>query len=363
MLIEGYFIIGRLRMDICSAFLANALGAKKTQVGPKLPKPVFPISNPLMDVSVFGNKFSQEPANPLETNILNLQKAADMDGDGETTDVEVQEYLLKNADKDKDGKITLSEYDDYLQKAMDADKDGKVSEEERIFFENQMADLDGDGVATQDEKINYLRNYLEASILENSVEIKSSATVPTVAATSGASSTPAASTSAATGAAKVSTAQSNVTETDVSKLDTTKAGAALNKLLDKNGKGGVLQGKGELIAKIAKEYDIPVNIFAAIIFAETGWGKSNAIKKYNNPGGVMDPSKGCKTLQHLSTLEEGLRVTARNLKNNYFDKGLDTIAKIQPKYCPVGAANDPKGLNKNWLRTVTSISNKIVAMC
>ncbi|HHP8973516.1 TPA: M23 family metallopeptidase, partial [Listeria monocytogenes] len=32
--------------------------------------------------------------------------------------------------------------------------------------------------------------------------------------------------------------------------------------------------------------------------------------------------------------------------------GLTTPETIQPKYCPVGASNDPTGLNNNWLTTV-----------
>jgi hypothetical protein len=29
------------------------------------------------------------------------------------------------------------------------------------------------------------------------------------------------------------------------------------------------------------------------------------------------------------------------------------IASLAARYCPVGAVNDPKGLNKNWIRNVT----------
>ena len=49
-----------------------------------------------------------------------------------------------------------------------------------------------------------------------------------------------------------------------------------------------------------------------------------------------------------------------NLKYNYFDIGLDTLEKIQPKYCPIGAANDPTGLNKYWLSGTQKKYNELI---
>lgn len=135
-------------------------------------------------------------------------------------------------------------------------------------------------------------------------------------------------------------------------------GAAIDTLMSKN---GVLAGKGDMVAQIADEYGIPADIFAAIIAAETGRGTSKAIRYRNNPGGLMDPKTGCKSLQNFATLEQGLRKMASNLKRNYFDKGRTTLATIKPKYCPDGAANDPRGLNKNWLPTTTKFAAQINA--
>src|SRR5690606_6004226 len=50
--------------------------------------------------------------------------------------------------------------------------------------------------------------------------------------------------------------------------------------------------------------------------------------------------------------EENIATVARGLRTGYIDDGLDTIDEIQKRYCPVGAANDPTGLNANWLRNV-----------
>lgn len=78
---------------------------------------------------------------------------------------------------------------------------------------------------------------------------------------------------------------------------------------------------------------------------ETGNYTSVAFKEKNNIGGMMC-NKGLIT---YSTLDEGIEKFLTNLKNNYFNIGLDTLEKIQPKYCPIGAKNDPNGLNKHWL--------------
>lgn len=78
---------------------------------------------------------------------------------------------------------------------------------------------------------------------------------------------------------------------------------------------------------------------------ETGSYTSTAFKKKNNVGGIM-----CNTgLKSYDTLEDGINHFLNNLKNNYFDIGLNTLELIQPKYCPVGAKNDPNNLNQYWL--------------
>ncbi len=86
---------------------------------------------------------------------------------------------------------------------------------------------------------------------------------------------------------------------------------------------------------------------------ETGNWTSKAFKNNNNFGGIMT-SKG---LKNYDSYEEGLHDFVRILKNYYFDLGLDTIEKIGAKYCPVGAENDPNGLNQYWVGGVTAIYN------
>ena len=97
-------------------------------------------------------------------------------------------------------------------------------------------------------------------------------------------------------------------------------------------------------------------ISIAISKWETAKYTSKAFKEKNNVGGMM-----CSTgLINYSSLDEGIEKFLVNLKNNYFDIGLDTIEKIQKKYCPIGAENDPNGLNQYWLGGVTNLYNEMV---
>ena len=55
----------------------------------------------------------------------------------------------------------------------------------------------------------------------------------------------------------------------------------------------------------------------------------------------------------ISTHETGYWTSKAFTEN----QGLTTIEQIGAKYCPVCAENDPKGLNVNWVPSVTSIYN------
>lgn len=108
------------------------------------------------------------------------------------------------------------------------------------------------------------------------------------------------------------------------------------------------------IQKKAVEYNIDWKIAVAISRWETGNFTSNLYKNKNNVGGLY-----CKGFLSYNSLDEGIDAFVKNLKRNYFDMGLNTLEKIQPKYCPIGAENDPTGLNNNWLAGVTQIYNSL----
>lgn len=99
-------------------------------------------------------------------------------------------------------------------------------------------------------------------------------------------------------------------------------------------------------------------IAVAITKHETGNYTSSLFKNGNNVGGLYNSS--AKKFFKYSNIEDGINAYINNLKKGYFDKGLDTIEKIQKKYCPIGAENDPTGLNANWISGVTYYYNQLV---
>lgn len=88
---------------------------------------------------------------------------------------------------------------------------------------------------------------------------------------------------------------------------------------------------------------------------------SNAAKEKNNIGGMMyyDTTTKSSYLMAFDTIDTGVEAFVSNLKRNYFNLGLDTIEKIQPKYAPLNAQNDPYGLNEFWVAGVRAFYNSI----
>ncbi|MEG0258557.1 MAG: NlpC/P60 family protein [Lysinibacillus sp.] len=122
---------------------------------------------------------------------------------------------------------------------------------------------------------------------------------------------------------------------------------------------GAFTGKGDLFIELAQLNGIDPVLAAAIAFHETGRGTSNAVVNKNNPGGIMDPSTNWSKLMHFSSLEEGLSYTMANLKRRIIDDGLSTIETLGSVYAPIGAANDPNGLNANWVPIVTKFASEL----
>lgn len=88
---------------------------------------------------------------------------------------------------------------------------------------------------------------------------------------------------------------------------------------------------------------------------------SNAYKDKNNVGGMMyyDTTTNSSYLMSFDTIDAGIEAFVSNLKRNYFNMGLDTIEKIQPKYAPLNVENDPYGLNEFWIIGVRAFYNNI----
>jgi hypothetical protein len=111
---------------------------------------------------------------------------------------------------------------------------------------------------------------------------------------------------------------------------------------------GAFAGQRKAFEAVGKKYNIDPILIMAISIHETGWGKSQAVMEHNNPSGQMRGS----TIIHFNTLEEGLDMTGQTLNNLWNERGLNTIEKLGSAYAPIGAANDPTGLNTHWVPTV-----------
>lgn len=115
--------------------------------------------------------------------------------------------------------------------------------------------------------------------------------------------------------------------------------------------GHVYADKADKIISEANKAGVSAPLFGAIMASESGWGTSMAILEANNPSGQMQGS----TIIHYPTLDAGIEATGATLHNLVIERKLDTVEKLGSVYCPVGASNDPTGLNANWVPSVKAI--------
>jgi hypothetical protein len=119
-------------------------------------------------------------------------------------------------------------------------------------------------------------------------------------------------------------------------------------------KGTPLAGKYDKVVESAKANNVPPSLMAAIMAHETGKGTSNMLKTKNNPAGLMKGSTG----RTYDTVEEGIEAAGRAIGKNY-ERGGNTIQGMSTSYAPIGAANDPGGLNKGWVGGVSKYQKQL----
>ena len=77
--------------------------------------------------------------------------------------------------------------------------------------------------------------------------------------------------------------------------------------------------------------------------------KAEGGSKTNHPYGILVKYK------HTTPRQACLNTIAHARRD--FNEG-DFISFLGSRYCPVGASNDPQGLNKNWIKNVKYFLNK-----
>lgn len=113
------------------------------------------------------------------------------------------------------------------------------------------------------------------------------------------------------------------------------------------------------IFKTAKKHGLSTNqgyMLMAISKHETGNWTSSIFKNYHNMGGII----GSHGFRQYSSLDEGIEDFVNLLDRYYINNGRNTIEAIGAKYCPVGASNDPTGLNQHWVPQVTKYYNEYI---
>jgi N-acetyl-anhydromuramyl-L-alanine amidase AmpD len=117
--------------------------------------------------------------------------------------------------------------------------------------------------------------------------------------------------------------------------------------------GGRLAGHGNDFIEAGKQFNLNPALLASIAIEESGNGTNDATISRNNP---MSTGGGGT---RYASLREGIFDAARNLRENYVNKGLKDVASIGRVYAPPGAANDVRRTNHLWPSDVTAIYNRI----
>lgn len=90
---------------------------------------------------------------------------------------------------------------------------------------------------------------------------------------------------------------------------------------------------------------------AAIAMHETGNGTSKAFREKNNAMGISNSKGPTAQASVPASIEKMAGLLGSTTSGPY--KNADTIPEIAAKYAPIGASNDPRGLNKHWVESVS----------
>lgn len=133
---------------------------------------------------------------------------------------------------------------------------------------------------------------------------------------------------------------------------------------------------GKVFVNAGKLKDVNPALMVAIAGAETsfatnGWAKNHpethnyyGLTATESQEHIVITNNGVSVkVRKFSSWEEAIEYQAEYLRENYINEGKTTIILIGAKYAPVGADNDPTGLNNQWIINVSKFMSEIGTKC
>jgi hypothetical protein len=112
-------------------------------------------------------------------------------------------------------------------------------------------------------------------------------------------------------------------------------------------KGSPMTGQGAAFVASGGQWQVDPRLVVAIAGAESSFGQITCAP-FNAWGW------GCPNGPYeFTSWADGFDTVMKGLRTNYLAEGRTSVALIHQKYAPVGAANDPTGLNNNWTVNVS----------
>lgn len=112
-------------------------------------------------------------------------------------------------------------------------------------------------------------------------------------------------------------------------------------------KGSPMAGQGTAFIASAGRWQVDPRLLVAIAGAESSFGRITCAPfnawGWGCPDGPYD----------FDSWADGIDTVMEGLRTNYLAEGRTSVATVHQKYAPLGAANDPTGLNNNWTINVS----------
>lgn len=106
-----------------------------------------------------------------------------------------------------------------------------------------------------------------------------------------------------------------------------------------------------------RRHNVDPIALAAISKHETGNFTSSAFRNKNNAMGVSDARGPIHQQSHEASIEKMAKLLGSTTSGPY--KNATTVAQIGSIYAPIGAGNDPTGLNNHWTRGVAKFADDL----